>query len=53
VALTVVLSSLPANDPFIAGKTQLREAIAGSEVLLITAVYMLPPLRGWLPVFKF
>ena len=51
MSLTMVLSSLLAGDPFATGKAKLHEAIAGTEVLLVTAVYMLPSLRGRFPVY--
>jgi hypothetical protein len=51
MGLVMVLPSLLAGDLFIIGKAQLREAIAGAEVLLITAVYVLLSLRGRLPVY--
>jgi hypothetical protein len=51
MGLAMVLPSLLAGDPFVTGKAQLREAMAGAEVLLVTAVYVLPSLRGRLPVY--
>lgn len=50
MALIVALLFLLARDPFTVGKTELREAMAGAEVLLVTAIYMFPPLRCRFPV---
>jgi hypothetical protein len=51
MGLVMVLLSLLAGDLFIIRKAQLREAIAGAEVLLIIVVYVLSSLRGRLPVY--
>jgi hypothetical protein len=51
MSLAVVLLSLLADDLFVIGKAQLCEAIAGVEVLLVIAVYILLFLRGRLPIY--
>lgn len=52
MASAVVFPSLLAGNPFTAGETQLCEAMASTDTLLVTAVYVLPPLRRWLAVFS-
>ena len=40
MGLMIVLPFLLADDPFIVGKAQLREAMARAEVLLVATVYV-------------
>lgn len=52
MASAVVVPSLLAGNPFTAGEIQLCEAVASTDMLLVTAVYVLPPLRSQLAVFS-
>jgi hypothetical protein len=51
MGLAMVHLFLLTSDLFTAGKAQLCEAMAGAEVLLVAAVYVLLSLRGRFPVY--